>query len=133
MWQIPVVLGLGTIVAAVASASRRKPLPIDVAATLRASLQSKSDASIKTTLGAMQTKYPAAVSMLEKAWGATKSHTGALNVPADIDGLYMTAFYSGDPALLKKTAQALDVKYHFLSTHLLAEAQLLANLEAKAA
>ena len=133
LWLIPAALGVGVIAAGAISASKRKPLPIDVAGMLRSSLQTRTDATIAAALQAMKAKYASQVATIQKAWGATKAHDGQLNVPSDIDAMYMAAFYSGDPAQLKAVAQALDVKYHFLSTHLLDMASLLANLTPAAA
>jgi hypothetical protein len=128
MWQIPVLFLVGTGVALAAGATKRKPLPADVAGSLRSALQSNNDQTLTTMLGALTTKYPRQTDLIYKAWGATKAHDGTLNVPADIDAMYQAAFHSGDPAQLKTVAASLDVKYHFLSTHLNDIAALLANL-----
>jgi hypothetical protein len=88
---------------------------------------------LSAVLGQIATKYPRQTKIVYKAWGATKAHDGTLNVGADIDGLYQNAFHSGDPAQLIAVAKALDVKYHFLSTHLLDMASLLATLATRAA
>jgi hypothetical protein len=128
MWQIPVLLLLGTGVAAFAAASKRKAFPADVAGSLRSVLQMRSDPQLTALLGQLNLKYPRQVALIYKAWGATKAHDGTLNVPADIDGMYQGAFHSGDPAQMLATANALDVKYHFLSTHLTDMAALLSSL-----
>jgi hypothetical protein len=133
MWQIAALAVLGTGVALVAGATKRKPLPADVAGSLRSVLQAKDDAQLTALLGQLNLTYPRQVALIYKAWGATKAHDGTLNVPADIDAMYQSAFHSGDPAQLKTTAAAFDVKYHFLATHLLDIAAILANLNTAAA
>ena len=132
LWLIPAAaLGVG-VVAAVVSGKKRQALPADVAGMLRSSLQTRNDSTLAAALQSMQTKYAGAVALVQKAWGATKAHDGSLNVPSDIDAMYQNAFHSGDPAQLKAVAQALDVKYHFLSTHLLDMAAILGNLATSA-
>jgi hypothetical protein len=128
LWLIPVGMGVGTLIAGVTSAAARKPLPADIAGTIRSALASKTDATIQSALAAIGDKYPKQVNLIYKAWGATKDHAGKTNVPADIDALYLNSFFSGDPANMKAVAKALDVKYHYLAKHLLDVAGLLANL-----
>lgn len=128
MWQIPVLIGLVTVGVGVGAATKRKALPADIAGMIRSGLQSRNDDQLQAILTQLHSKYRRQVDLIYKAWGATKAHDGNLNVPADIDALYMNAFHSGDAIQMAAVAQALDVKYHFLSTHLLDVGSLLKNL-----
>lgn len=116
------VLGVG--VAAAVRASHRKPVPADVAGTLRSALKTRDENTLTATLNAVAGQYPHQTDIIRKAnVAAADAH-----VPADIAGMYGNALHSGQPETILAMANALDVRYHYLASKLRDVAHILSAL-----
>lgn len=126
--MLPLILGgaavLGVGVAAGIRAAHRKPLPIDVAGTLRSALRSNDENTLKATLDAIAGRYPNQTDIIRKAnVAAADTH-----VPSDIAAMYGNALHTGQPENIIAMANALDVRYHYLAGKLRDVAHILSNL-----
>lgn len=115
---------LGVAAAAGIRASHRKPVPIDVAGTLRSSLKTHDENNLAATLNAIAGQYPHQTDIIRKAnVAAADAH-----VPADIAAMYGNALHSGQPETMLAMANALDVRYHYLAGRLRDVAHIMSAL-----
>lgn len=121
--------GLGLVVAGTAigvHASHRRPVPADIAAQLKAALQSTNDAVMKQVADALATgaggKWRYQGEIVRKA---TLAATATSKVPADLRALYNAALSSGDPATMKQIAASLKTKQPHLAGNLNDVAKIL--------
>ena len=126
--MLPLLLGgaavLGVGVAAGVRAAHRKPLPADVAATLRSALKTNDENTLKATLDAVAGRYPNQTDIIRKAnVAAADAH-----VPGDIGSMYSNALHTGQPENMLAMANALDVRYHYLAGKLRDVAHIMSNL-----
>ena len=126
--MLPFLIGgatlLGVGVAAAVRASHRKPLPADVAGTIRSALKSHDENLLKATLDAVAGQYPNQVDIVRKAnLAASDTH-----VASDIAAMYNNALHTGQPENMLAMASALDVKFHYLSSKLRDVAHIMTGL-----
>jgi hypothetical protein len=124
-----VMTGLGLVVAGTVvgvHASHRRPVPADIAAQLKAALQSSNDAVMKQVADALVTgaggKWRNQGEIVRKA---TLAATADSKLPADIRALYNAALSSADPATMKQIATSLKTKHPHLAGNLNDVAKIL--------
>jgi hypothetical protein len=115
---------LGVGVAGAVRASHRRALPIDVAGTLRSALKTNDENTLQATLNAVAGRYPNQTNIIRNAnIAAADAH-----VASDIAGMYNNALHTGQPENMLAMANALDVKYHYLSGKLRDVANIMSAL-----
>lgn len=124
-----ILTGIGVVAGGAAlgiRAAHRSPVPADVAAQLRAALQSTNDATLAAVVKALETgangKWKHQGIIVQRA---TKVATADAKLPADVKAMYNGALSSGNTTTMRTLAKSLASKYPVLAGNLNDVARIL--------
>lgn len=121
-----ILTGIGVVAGGAAlgiRASHRRPVSADVAAQLRAALQSTNDATMAAIAKAYEpTKWKHQALIVQRA---TKAATADTKFPSDVKAMYNGALTSGNTTTMRTMAKSFASKYPSLAGNLNDVAQIL--------
>lgn len=105
-------------------AAARRPLPADVAGTIRAALRGKTSEQLNAAVAAIAGKYSSQAKLIRTAVNLE----GDPHLTPDVRAAYIASLHTGQPELLEQASRSFESKYHYLAAHLRDVADVLSSL-----